>query len=378
MRRKIHGCHTVVKLRVKDSNALDHLLAVLRSPERAAEFAGQPAVWEEIKRLAEVHRFTGHLAWVTSAWLPPSEKTWRDQTLMTHHRKHAQRLKALRRLVEAFAEERIACVSLKGPLLAERSYEHPFLRPARDLDMLVCESDIGRAAGLMMKLGFDLPGSSPWPLHREIDKHLDFSPTAHLPRVEMHYRLKGGGTFLPPGEFIERACKWSSPAGFEAMVLSPADELFYCGVHAANHAFHRIRWLYDTIRIAGRLTDAELQYVRELARRHSQTGRFIALAIAAQNCFAEPLALNVSDFEVPWLWSKLSARHVRKMVTRVEGNTATLAEKFGYRLDLCRMAGTPFDAAKLLATGLNVEVQKRWYYLRNSAKPGLLARTLPE
>jgi hypothetical protein len=269
-------------------------------------------------------------------------------------------------------------VSLKGPLLAERYYDHPFLRPARDLDVLVRESDIGRAAGLMMKLGFDLPGSRPWPLHREIDKHLEFPPTAQLPCVEMHYRLKGGGTFLPAGEFIDRACKWSSPAGFESMVLSPADELFYCGVHAANHAFHRIRWLYDTIRIARRLTDAELQFVRELARRHSQTGRFIALALAAQNCFGEALALDVSDFEIPWLWSKLSARHTRKMMTRVEGNTATLAEKLGYRLDLCRMAGTPLDAAKLLATGLNVDVRKRWYSLRHPAEPGLLARTLPE
>ena len=368
----------MVKLRVKDSNALDRLLAVLRSPERAAEFVGQPGIWEEIKRLAEVHRFTAHLAWVTSAWLPPSEKAWRDQILMTHHRRHMQRLAALRRLVEAFAEEGIACVSLKGPLLAERFYEQPFLRPANDLDLLVCESDIGRAAGLMMKLGFDLPGSFPWPLHRKIDKHLDFQPTTQLPRVEMHYRLKGGGTFLPAGEFMERARRWSSPAGFESMVLSPADELFYCGVHAANHAFHRIRWLYDSIQIAPRLTDAELQFVRELARRHFQTGRFIALGIAAQNCFGEALALDVSDFEVPWLWSRLSARHTRKMMTRVEGNTATLSEKLGYRLDLCRMAGNPLDAAKLIAAGINVEFQKRWYSLRNPPKPGLLARTLPE
>lgn len=378
MHRKIRGCHTVVKLRVKDSNALDHLLAVLRSPERAAEFVAQPAVWEEIKRLAEVHRLTAHLAWVTSAWLPSSEKAWRDQILMTHHRRHAQRLAALRRLVEAYAEEGIACVSLKGPLLAERFYDQAFLRPARDLDILVRESDIGRAGRLMMKLGFDLPGAFPWPVHREIDKHLDFPPTAHLPRVEMHFRLQGGGKFMLADEFIGRACNWSSPAGFESMVLSPADELFYCGVHAATHAFHRIRWLYDTIRIARRLTEAELQSVRELARRYSQTGRFIALAIAAQSCFDEALALDVNDFEVPWLWSRLSARHTRKMITRVEGNTATLAEKIGYRLDLCRMAGSPLEAMRLMAAGVDVEFRKRWYSIRNPQDPGLLARTLPE
>jgi hypothetical protein len=378
MRRKIHGCHTVVKLRVKASNALDRLLAVLRSPERAAEFVDQPAVWEEIKRLAEVHRFTAHLAWVTSTWLPPSEKAWRDQTLMTHHRRHAQRLAALRRLVEAFAGEQIPCISLKGPLLAERFYDQPFLRPANDLDLLVRESDIGRAGRLMIKLGFDLPGSYPWPLHRKVDKHLDFRPTTPLPRVEVHFRLKGGGTFLPADEFIDRACSWSSPAGFEGTVLSPADELFYCGVHAANHAFHRVRWLYDTIRIAYSLTDSERLSVRELAQRHSQTGRFIAVAAAAEHCFGEAPALDMNDFEVPWLGSKLSARHTKRMITRVEGNTATLAEKIGYRLDLCRMAGTPREAARLMAEGVDAEFRKRWYSFRNPRDPGLLARTLPD
>jgi len=368
----------VVKLRVKDSNALDCLLAVLRSPERAAEFVHQPAVWEEIKRLAEVHRFTGHLAYTTAAWLPPSEKAWRDRILMTHHRRHANRLAALRRLVEAFAEDRIPCVSLQGPLLAERFYDQPFLRPANDLDLLVRESDIGRAARLMMKLGFGLPGSYPWPLHREIDKHLDFRPAAPLPRVEMHYRLKGGGKFLPAGEFIDRCRNWPSTGGFEAMVLSPADELFYCAVHAANHAFHRVRWLYDTVRIARGLNDAERLSVRELAERHSQTGRFVAVAIAARNCFDEALALDISDFGVPWLWTTLSARHTKRMMTRVEGHTSTLAEKIGYRLDLCRMAGTPLEAVRLMTAGMEVEFRKRWYCLRNPPEPGLLARTLPD
>ena len=378
MRRKVHGCHTVVKLRVKDSNALDCLLAVLRSPERAAEFVGQPPIWDEIKRLAEVHRFTGHLAWVTSASLPPSEKAWRDRVLMTHHRRHAERLAALRRLVEAFAEERITCVSLKGPLLAERFYEQPFLRPANDLDLLVRESDIGRAGRLMMTLGFELAGRYPWPLHREVDRHLDFRPTAQLPRVEVHFRLTGGGTFLPANEFIDRSCSWPSPAGFEGTVLAPADELFCCAVHAANHAFHRVRWLYDTIRIARRLTDSERLSVREIAQRHSQTGYFIAVATAAEHCFGEILALDTNDFKVPWLCSRLSARHTKRMITRVEGNTATVAEKIGYRLDLCRMAGTPLDAARLITAGIDAEFRKRWYSFRNPRKPGLLARTLPE
>jgi hypothetical protein len=368
----------VVKLRVPESNALDHLLAVLRKPERAAELSTQAELWAEIKRLAEVHRFSGQLAYSTAAWLPPGEKMWRDQTLMTHHRRHAFRLTALRKLVEAFAEERIQCVSLKGPLLAERFYERPFLRPSNDLDLLVQERDIGRAARLMLKLGFELPGSFPWLLHREVDKHLDFRPAGSFPRVEVHYRLKAGGTLLPAAEFLERARDWSSPSGVQSSVLSSADELFYCSVHAANHAFHRLRWLYDTLRIAGTLTEAERELVCEHATRYSQTGGLVAVALAAQDFFGEPLALDVTGFPVPWLWSKLSSRHTRKMTLRVEGNTSTMAEKIGYRLDLCRMAGSPLQAAKLMASGIRIEARKWWYTFRQPADPENLARTLPD
>jgi hypothetical protein len=66
------------------------------------------------------------------------------------------------------------------------------------------------------------------------------------------------------------------------------------------------------------------------------------------------------------------------MITRVDGNTSTAAEKIGYRLDLCRMAGTPLKAARLMAAGIETEFRKRWYILRNPSDPGLLARTLPE
>jgi hypothetical protein len=360
-----------------DSNALDHLVTILKAPEGVTKFVSQPALWEEIKRLADVHRFTGQLAYLTSHWLPTSERSWRDRTLMTHHRRHAERLAGLRRLVEVFSEEGIACVSLKGPLFAERFYEQPFLRPANDIDLLVKESEIGRAARVMMKLGFELPGSYSWRLHRTVDKHLDFSPTGQLPRVELHYRLQGGGTFLSAEGFIERSRK-SGAAGFSASVLSPPDEFFYTCMHAANHAFHRLRWVYDTIRVAQRLTTAERDAVRGLAIRHSQTGQMTAAIFVARDFFSESLPLDITGFHVPWLWSKLSSRHIRRMVSRVEGNTASLLEKIGYRLDLCRMAGSPWKAAKLISAGIGIEFRKGCYGLLNPLEPGTLARTLPD
>jgi len=372
----------VVKLRVTNPQALDHLLAILRSPERTAEFVCQPAIWEEIKRLAEVHRFTAQLAWVSSAWLPASEKAWRDQTLMTHHRRHAQRLAALRRLVEALAQERISYISLKGPLLAERFYEHPFLRPASDLDLVVMESDIGRAARLMLQLGYSLDESFPWRIHRIASHHLEFR-AAGSPEIELHYAMQVGRTRLEPAQFIERSVTWKSAAGFEAQVLSNSDAAFHSCLHAASHAFRRLRWVYDFLSVARRLTAGERRTVCGLAQEHGQTGPFAAACLTLQEFFLESSPLDCGNFPLPWLWRPLAATHIRAMVDRVEGGgnlqmTSTLFERFAGRLDMGRIAGTPVKAAQLAAYFLARMLRTHTYRLIHDPKPGALLATLPE
>ncbi len=206
---------------------LDRLLAVLKTPSLAGDLAMHRELWDEIKRLAEIHRFSALLAHSTSAWLPPSERQWRDQVLITHHRRHAQRLAAVRRLAEGFDEDGIAYSTLKGPVLAERFYAQPFLRPSNDLDLLIHERDAGAANHLMTRFGFKLQGRYPWPLQRRISYHFVFSPTDFSPRVEVHYCLKAGRGVVEPEELLERRVVWKSPCGGEYKALSVVDEGFF-------------------------------------------------------------------------------------------------------------------------------------------------------
>jgi hypothetical protein len=355
---------------------LDRLLAVLKSPALATEFAPQGDLWAEIKRLAEIHRFSGLLAHSTSAWLPASERPWRDGVLMSHHRRHAQRLQALRLLIEAFRAEGVVCISLKGPLLAERFYPVPFLRPSNDLDLMIYERDVRAAVRVMRKLGLQLENGYPWRLQRRVNQHLNFGATSHSPRVEVHYRWLAGGILVDCAEFAHRRSTWRSPSGFESSVLSPADEAFYSCVHAANHAFHRLRWLYDLKTIAASLEPEERARVRELAIRHGQSGAFVAATMAAQEFFGESPSLGCDD--LPSLWTGLTPRQTRSMVERVEGNTATLSEKVGYRLDLFRMTESPSQAVKLLISAADCGIRKKWYELRHPVDPEVLAQSLPD
>jgi hypothetical protein len=359
-------------------SALDTLLEILKTPELAADAGSRREYWAEIKRLAEIHRFSGLLAHSASAWLPPSERQWRDQTLMRHHRQHAHRLGALRILGEAFHAGGVEVVSLKGPLLAERFYAVPFLRPSNDIDLLIRKNDVGRAARLMRKLGFKLDGSYPWKLQHRLVHHLNFDATEFSPRVEMHYDLRAGGHTFEAAGFIDRAVSWRSPSGVEFPVLRVADEAFYSCVHAAKHMFHRLRWLYDTIVIARGLTASERTETKALAIRHRQAGHFVGAVMAAREFFGEQLNLDCAGFPTPFLWNALALHHTRKMVVRVEGTSSTLVEKIGCRLDRLRLAGSPWSAAQFLAWQLDIEVRKRWYDISHTPDPEALLKTLPD
>jgi hypothetical protein len=350
---------------------LDLLLAVLKSPALAAEFAPQTALWSEIKRLAEIHRFSGLLAHSASAWLPPTERPWRDQILMQHHRRHRYFLNQQRVFIDAFRAKGIQCVSLKGPLLAERIHAVPFLKFSHDLDVLVRLADIPAATNLMNSLGFSLLGTLPWGLHRKYAHHLNFQGHGEVRMVEMHYALKAGACLMPGDAFIERAIDWQGSGGLECRILSPADEVFYLIVHAAGHAFHRLRWLYDAITAAKTLGAADRSKVRALAVDMGLTGYFVAADMGCHEFFGEPLPLDLSGFKNPWLWSGLQTSHLRTMTQREDYTFAART------LDVCRMSGTPLSAARLCLQSAGGKVPTLLYRVTGGPLgPHVLARTI--
>ena len=350
---------------------LNRLLAVLKSPALAAEFASQAGIWSEIKRLAEIHRFSGLLAHGASAWLPASERPWRDQVLMQHHRRHRYFLDQQRVFTDAFRAEGIPCVSLKGPLLAERIHAVPFLKFSHDLDILVRLSDIPAATSLINSLGFSLLGAFPWGIHRKYAHHLNFQGRGEVRMVEVHYALKVGARLLPGDAFIERAVEWQASGGLECRILSPADEAFYLIVHAAGHAFHRLRWLYDAMAAAKALNATDRSTVLALAIEMGLTGYFVAADMGCREFFGEPLPLDLSGFKKPWLWSALQTRHLRTMTQREDYTFAART------LDVCRMSGTPLSAVRLCLQSAGGKVPTLLYRLTGGPLgPDVLARTI--
>jgi hypothetical protein len=352
-------------------SAFDSLLAVLNTPALAADLSRDPHLWTEIRRLADIHRFSGLLAHSTSQWLPASERPWRDRTLMMHHRRHYQFLNQQRMFSDAFRAEGIPCVALKGPLLAERLHPVPFLKWSHDLDLFVRVADIPRSVQVMQAMGFSLAGDCPWKLLRKYTHHLNFTGAGEVHTVELHYSLKAGAHLLPGEEFIGRAINWRSGEGTEYLFLSPADEVFYLIIHAAGHAFQRFRWLYDALAAAKTLNGEDRVRVRSQALAMGLTGYFVAADMACREFFGEGLPLDLDGFTRPWLWSPLQPGHVRAMAQRKE-------YKFGIRaLDVCRMAGSPLSALRLCAQSAAGKLPIVLYRLGGGATgPDVLANSL--
>jgi len=355
------------------TRALDSLLAILKTPELAVEVSRQPEFWAEIKRLAEIHRFSGVLADSTLPWLPASERPWCDRTLMRHYSQHKNFLNQLQALASAFDEAGIPCVALKGPALAERYFAKPFLKFHHDLDLLMRCRDIPAAARLLSQLGFRLIGRYPWAIHRRWVHDVQFRSDADNKLVEIHFALKTGPHMITADGFLERAIPWTFPGGSPALVLSPPDECLYLIAHAAGHTFRRLRWLYDALVVAKTLTAAEREQVRAMALEMRLTGVFVAADMACREFFGEPLPLDLSGFRTPWLWSHLNARHVRAMTRHTQ-------VRFGTRLlDLCRISGSPAEALRLCAQNGLMKVPMLLYRAgRQPQGPDVLMRTMEE
>jgi hypothetical protein len=339
--------------------ALDSLLAVLKTPSLAADFSGRADLWTEIKRLAEVHRFSGLLAYSTSQWLLSSERRWRDQVLMQHHQRHQAFMRQLQTFTDSFRDAGIPCIALKGPLLAERFHNPPWLKSYHDLDFLVPRNDLPAAIPLMEASGFTLRGRLfPWTVQQRFAHDVQFSGRGAVPIVEMHYALKAGPRMIQAADFVKRATTWKSPDGTTYQTLSPVDECFYLIIHAAGHAFCRLRWLYDALAMTKTLSAAERGRVRSLAIELGQTGYFVAADMACREFFGEPLPVDVSGLPKPWLWSELQPRHVRKMADWENGARLKLA------LHICRMSGSPLHALRLLRGNASWKMAILMYRLR--------------
>jgi len=170
-------------------------------------------------------------------------------------------------ILEAFGVASVPVVVLKGAYLAEAVYGDPAVRPMADIDVLVRQSDLGRAERTLLDLGYcseDEPDVAPFhaldchlpPFYKLASEEIRAAlPTYGLDlrrpdlegavKVEVHWSIEGqaapGGrpvVYRPHPIDIDLVWTRVEPvrlAGRDALALAPEDVLLHLALHYAFH-----------------------------------------------------------------------------------------------------------------------------------------------
>ena len=157
----------------------------------------------------------------------------------------------LEQILRGFQAENIPVIVLKGAHLAALVYEDPALRPMADIDLLVPQADLPRAAARLKSLGYSFEGVAGHDIPAWVEAA---SHTSHLPpffkpphpRIEMHWRIDAAQPRQSLPELWRRA-RTESIAGVATRVLAPEDLLLHLCLHGvSHHAFGQgLQPLYD-------------------------------------------------------------------------------------------------------------------------------------
>lgn len=218
--------------------------------------------WPRFLRLARFHRVQG-LSWnaLAQGSAPPDCA----EALAAESRSIAATNLSVARecseLATAFARAGIPLLFLKGLTVAALAYRSPLVKMAWDIDILVAEADVGKAAAELDSRGYRraLPAAgadlAKWHARR---KESVWSRPGERLHVELHTRLADNRRLIPAIGIDSPRRDVEITAGVTVPTLA-ADELFaYLCVHGASSLWFRLKWISDVAGLIDRLTDAEL------------------------------------------------------------------------------------------------------------------------
>jgi hypothetical protein len=168
----------------------------------------------------------------------------------------------LQEIIEAFQEEGVRMLVLRGPALAFSLYPDPAMRPSGDLDLLVIPEQVVQARTILESLGYRC-------LARRFETARDFfreecfihqeNPDNKFPvdlhwvHWELHPFFKGSEQ-VDMLDLFQRAWKVETPTlAFET--LQPVDYLIHSAIHLImiHKNEMRLSWIYDTALLAQQL-----------------------------------------------------------------------------------------------------------------------------
>ena len=189
-----------------------------------------------------------------------------------------------KRLASLFEDARIPLRFVKGLTLGALAYRDPFLKMAKDIDLLVPAELVGEASQLLSAAGYapidlanDGTGESvtQWHLRSKESAWMHSGNGLH---VDLHTRLADNPAFIPQVGMDSSPCLVRVAEGIELPTL-PSEDLFpYLCVHGASSAWFRLKWISDFASLIWRVDEAQIALLYERSQRLG-AGRSAAQAL---------------------------------------------------------------------------------------------------
>jgi hypothetical protein len=268
------------------------------------EVLSDPVSWKLIKENAGPSGVAPLIAYVARPHVTGEERAWCDKVLTHSWASYERSLRHLNWAVGVLEAEDIRALSLKGPLLARRYYDPPFLRkPSVDLDLAVRDEDLERACAAFVREGY-VP-HAPLRQVKALSYHaMLLHPTRR--RIELHFRLNSGPAGIAVSELFERATPCELPGGRAAWVLSPPDELLYLVLHMVGDRFAALFHTYEVRRIWLENTAETRRKAVQLGIEHHCMSALKMADVACRSLWGEALFPVDSLLVKTWLDQRLN------------------------------------------------------------------------
>jgi hypothetical protein len=250
---------------------------------RIAALCGERLSWDVVLPLAERHAvlplLSRSLADIGYSNVPTPVAVALRQAFRANATWSLRQAGVLVEMMTGLDAAGVEATTWKGPALALAAYGHVGLRTFSDLDLLVHQDDVDRAAGVLTGLGLraamSLPAEREWIFVRDdvvLELHL-----APAPRVA-------------PG--LNLTTLRSEPLKIGATAvrhLAAADLLVTLCVHAGKHRWSRLQWIADVTELLRSHPDLDWHRVRHLSKS-SGSVRAVHLGVRlARDALSAPL-----------------------------------------------------------------------------------------
>ena len=246
-----------------------------RGKDAIRAISGAGIDWPRFLRVVERHRIGGlAYATISAAGVEPPEPYAREMLEDAQRLNHLELFLAYEafRLQSRLIAAGFTPVVLKGVAVALAAFGRLGLRCNRDIDILVPWPQLRAAAEVLTDSGYvriEPPANcGQTQLEQWLRRHKDlvFQHPDHGAIVELHGRLFDNRRLLADVNPCADPALLPLAAGAEIRGLRPDLLLIYLGLHGAQHAWSRLKWLADFGALLAQLDQAAVRRSYETAR----------------------------------------------------------------------------------------------------------------